>query len=215
MPQTQGLDYYSKVPQNRLDCFLENDIEFIIRYYCPQGWSKLLTLEEAQEICDRGISLVVVYQESNTEKSDFNYENGHRQGIEAISRAEEIGQPYDSAIYFAVDAPAYKLGWIDKVVDYFHGVYDVFAEYSQHNGDSWKIGIYGGYNTVKFMDGRWGINHIWQTIAWSWESDQLQQHEQLDIIQYKVDTSAKPLYFCDTRVDRNKAVVKNYGQFII
>ncbi len=146
-----------------------------------------------------------VYETDSTYVSYFTYDQGYEDCLEAISRAEAIGQPYDSAIYFAVDCDMRNN--LDKVYEYFHGVSDAMMKYYHYKGAKWYTGIYAGYDVVKYMHNKWGITHIWQTKAWSEGRVYLGNN----IYQYEVDTSLNPVYFCGVRVDKNSSTGSTGG----
>ncbi|MDK2984533.1 MAG: hypothetical protein PWQ96_175 [Clostridia bacterium] len=184
----------------QLQCFQNEGISFICRYYTSNTTSgKLLTKSEAEALSNRGFYIVPVYQDIANDPKYFGYDNGLSDGRTAIGKAEVVGQPYNTAIYFAVDFdPSTTEAW-NAVKDYFRGVQDAVHEYYQINGQRWKIGVYGGYNVVAELDGYAGITKTWQTRSWSGEQDYLNRN----IYQYEIDTQSTPVYFCDKRVDKN------------
>ncbi|MDC3414698.1 DUF1906 domain-containing protein [Aquibacillus sp. 3ASR75-11] len=139
--------------------------DFLCRYYAPSGEDKLLSKSEAQDISNAGMDVVTVWEWGNTSASHFTYNNGLDDGRSAVSRALEVGQPFDTAIYFAVDYPA-SMEDISSIKDYFSGVQDAMNESRHYNGGGWVPGVYGSYMVVREMDNA-GILYKWQTYTWS------------------------------------------------
>ncbi len=197
----EGVDCYNPISSSTASCMKNKGVSFAARYYCPLGISsKLLTKSEAENLLNVGIEIVVVYEWGGTDPSHFTYDNGYNDGLEAISRAESLGQPLNSAIYFAVDTDMrYQL---TAVSNYFHGVADAMTEYQQINGDKWYIGVYGGYDVVKYIDGKWGVSYIWQTKAWS----EGRIYSGNNIYQYDIfinDTNE--IYLCGHPIDKDSS----------
>ena len=175
----KGLDMYNPVDSTKAQCMSSEGYNFLCRYYAPLGAAKLLTKSESQTISNAGMDVVPVYEWGGTEASHFNYDNGVSNGREAISRALEIGQPFDTAIYFAVDYPATSAD-IPNIKDYFRGVSAAMQESKNYNGGRWTSGVYGSYLVVSELDGYSGVNYTWQTYAWSGGDDYIYR----DIYQY-------------------------------
>lgn len=187
----KGVDYATKwdSTSSELDCYVSKGVDFICRYYAPDTSSsdKILTRSEAQDIINNGMDVVPVYQGSNNTASEFTRENGYNDGLDAISQAESLGQPKNTAIYFAVDFDAkYDIAAIKS---YFSGVSDAFFEYEKYNGgQSWLVGVYGGYDTVKELHNYSGVTKTWQANAWSFDaSGNFQNYRYRNIFQHTTD----------------------------
>lgn len=184
MANLNGLDYYSSVSTSKLREFANDGVDFICRYYCTNtSSSKLLTKTEAQQISDAGMNIVTIFQDSNNSPSFFTYDNGYDQCSQAISRAVNVGQPLNTTIYFAVD---YDMrNYLSRVQEYFRGASESMRYYSQSNGgDSWDIGIYGGYDVIDYMYAKYGVYHLWQAKGWEYGQG---VHQRANIHQYEVD----------------------------
>jgi hypothetical protein len=119
-------------------------VKVIIRYYAlkpqPDLPEKIIHKAEADAILNSGLSLAISYQYFNGNIETFTPERAKADVASCVKRADEIGQPKGSAIYFGVDA-----GWdsesdIKKVLDYFS---TLNKEVHEKNQDRFSIGIYG------------------------------------------------------------------------
>lgn len=148
-----------------------------------------MTLAEAQRISTAGLDIIVVYEDANNYAGAFSYNIGVSDCNNAIGRAGAVGQPYNTAIYFAVDYDAAGDGTLGNIDEYFQSVSDAMKQYRQSNGNGWNIGIYGGIQTVDYMYSKYGIFNVWQTVAWS--SSSILSHA--NIYQNVVDTTISAL----------------------
>lgn len=119
----------------------EAEIDCVIRYYTKNPEShKLLRVDEALAICDAGLSLAVVYQDNGSSVAHFNRELGNQAGRVAVQYATTvIGQPRQSAIYFAVDFDASDADVVSHIAPHFEGIRAAMAE----AGDHYRVGVYG------------------------------------------------------------------------
>src|SRR5215467_905302 len=91
-----------------IDCLSEAGFNFAIRYYNTLNPSKNLTLDEAQALVAAGFQLGAVWENgSPTHPSFFSHAKGVVHGTAAYHMAmDDIGQPENTPIYFAVDYDA-------------------------------------------------------------------------------------------------------------
>lgn len=132
-------------------------IKFAARYYSTAGNAKNLTAQEMRELKAAGIDLVSVYETTGDEAL-----GGFRAGVmsanSAFNQAIALGQPHNSAIYFAVDFGP-NTQELNTVVEYFAGIASVHIPY--------RIGVYGGIDTIlKVLESKHAVL-AWQTLAWS------------------------------------------------
>ena len=77
--------------------------DFAMRYYSNNA-SKNLSLGEARALSQAGLKIGVVWETSGTHAAFFTRAQGLADGAAAFQMARDgIGQPFGSAIYFAVD----------------------------------------------------------------------------------------------------------------
>ncbi|MGG1236765.1 DUF1906 domain-containing protein [Brevibacillus formosus] len=185
----KGIDYAGKnnSTKSNLRAIKDEGYKFIGRYYGESDW-KRLTKEEARLISDAGLYIVAVYQNGGRDIDEFTYTNGKKACRSAIRQAEEAGQPYDTPIYFAVDMQIDSNSEFEAIDDYFRGIVKEMKNYKQdNNGDGFKIGVYGSYYVVKYIDEKVsGVTYLWQCKAWSGGED----YKNRDLYQYSID---KPL----------------------
>ena len=67
------------------------------------GRKKYITADEIANLRDAGLALVPIFQRFNDSSDDTAYDNGRLPGIEAVSRANVLGLPSGTIIYFTVD----------------------------------------------------------------------------------------------------------------
>jgi hypothetical protein len=117
-------------------------IDFAMRYYSHNA-AKNLSLGEARALCAAGLRIGAVWETSSTHVGYFTRAQGIADGAAAWRMAREaIGQPFGSAIYFAVDFDPTQADVDGAVQDYFTGVHA--AIYVAGEGQpSYAVGVYG------------------------------------------------------------------------
>ncbi|MFK3738901.1 DUF1906 domain-containing protein [Massilia sp. TN1-12] len=116
--------------------------DFVLRYYSHNA-AKNLSLGEARALAEAGLRIGVVWETAGTRASFFNRSQGLADGAAAFLMAREvIGQPYGSAIYFAVDYDPTQADIDGAISNYFTGVRA--ALYVAAEGQpSYRVGVYG------------------------------------------------------------------------
>jgi hypothetical protein len=116
--------------------------DFVMRYYSHNA-SKNLSLGEARILAQAGLQIGVVWETSGTYPSFFSRGQGLADGAAAFRMAREvIGQPYGSAIYFAVDYDPTQADIDGAISNYFTGVHAAFYVGAEGK-PSYRIGVYG------------------------------------------------------------------------
>src|SRR5690606_11135297 len=118
---------------------------------------KRLTPAEAHELAEAGLALVSVYQARMNRIDDFTLENARRDAEVAAEHAEQVGQPFQTPIYFAVDFDATPPD-IPTLKAYFQTVTEILS-------GRYYVGVYGTNNTCNALSPF--IAFTWQTYAWS------------------------------------------------
>lgn len=89
-------------------------MDTVFRYYDHKDETlpgKTLSPAEADEIIAAGLKIGVVFQHHNDDPAKFlDPASGRKDADRALELADEIRQPYGSAIYFGVDGPERHLG---------------------------------------------------------------------------------------------------------
>jgi len=116
--------------------------DFAMRYYSNNA-AKNLSLGEARALSQAGLSIGVVWETSGTHAAFFTRAQGLADGAQAYRMAKEtIGQPFGSAIYFAVDYDPTGADIDGGISNYFTGVHA--ALYVANDGaPSYRVGVYG------------------------------------------------------------------------
>jgi hypothetical protein len=127
-----------------VDCLSGEGFSFAIRYYNIHNRSKNLTLDEAQALVGAGFQLGVVFEDGRpTHPSFFSRAKGVVHGTAAYHMAmDDIGQPDDTPIYFAVDYDAAPGDVAGVIKEYFQGIQDGFQTVGQ-GSPKYQVGVYG------------------------------------------------------------------------
>ncbi len=130
--------------EGTMDAIVESgeDIKFICRYFSETNLpttNKVLELEEAQIISNKGFDIVSIYQDGSG-LSQYQGENLVKDPEKAYMCARAVNQPGGSAIYFSVDNIDPSLQQIETyIVPYFEAV----KTYLNAQPVKYKIGVYG------------------------------------------------------------------------
>ncbi len=146
----------------------QGQVDFVARYYRkPDSRWPALSAGEAQRLSSLGLNIVAVWESHSRHPGYFSYASGFSDAIAAHQQAKTIGQPTDTAIYFAVDFDARNRS-LDRVIDYFQGV---AAGLTSAGGGiaNYQVGVYGS-GAVCDAVRRMGLaRYAWlsNSIAWS------------------------------------------------
>ena len=130
---------------------------------------KTLTKAELTAIENAGLSVFVVFQHCGAQCVNFDMANketadkGRKDAEAAIALADELGQPANTPIYFAIDfdptpgsdnpMPAARI-W-PSIEAYFDQVQEVFAP------THWQIGVYGAGLTCQRLKASGKASYFW------------------------------------------------------
>lgn len=183
------------------EAFKAEGVEFVVRYLAGGQYpEKELTQEEADMWSAAGIQVVVVW-ETTAGRALEGYEAGYEDASIAFPQAHSLGMPEDKPVYFAVDVDTNG----PSVRDYFQGVYDWARTHFADGMATPRIGIYGGYEPVKWIMDAGYAAYGWQTVAWmkgrGWLDNVMQQHT------IEVEMAG-------TNVDLNRVAHNDYGGWI-
>ena len=178
--------------------------KFVVRYYAKiENNDKVLTKDEAGSLKDRDINIVSVYQDAGNADQYFSSELGIQNAIRALELAESLEQPYNSAIYFAVDYDASTPTQVENVKKYFAAVQQVFAE----RGNKYKIGVYGSGLVCRT------IKETYATYSWLNPSTGHQEYTQYDSPSKYNIKQAERIRYNNIVFDDCIAVGDDYGQW--
>ena len=138
-------------------------IKFICRYYSHSP-GKNLSPSEALLICSAGISVVAVWETAGDHAAFFSFKQGVDDATSASNQAQTIGQPVDSAIYFAVDFDASPTEIDGGITDYFKGVQQGLTA-SMPGKATYSVGVYGSGLTCDTLFRAGLVQHTWLAMS--------------------------------------------------
>jgi hypothetical protein len=156
---TDASDVLNELRGNRLD--------FVARYYRdPASRWPTLSVGEVHRLSSLGLKIVTVWEWHSGTPAYFSYASGYYDGVSAYRQAYSVGQPADSAIYFAVDfnAGGYQLWQVDQ---YFRGVAAAFAAVSRGR-PGYKVGVYGSGAVCDAVKRAGLARYSWLSSAKAW-----------------------------------------------
>ena len=141
MPVLKGLDTTVELTRHAA-ALQEQGYDFALRYYSHNA-AKNLSLGEARALAQAGLRIGVVWETTGTRAGFFTRTQGLADGAAAFQMARNvIGQPFGSAIYFAVDFDPTQADLDGAISNYFTGVHA--ALYVAAEGQpSYRVGVYG------------------------------------------------------------------------
>ena len=148
-----------------LSCLKTEGIETVIRYYNNGNgknlYQKRLEVAEANALSTKGFNIMVIFQLFNNAPKYFDFDQGLAAGKSAFLWARDtIGQPFNSAIYFAIDYDAMGADITTKIIPYFEGVQQAFDDH-QENGKTYKVGAYGSGAVMTALLSKQLISYRW------------------------------------------------------
>jgi hypothetical protein len=142
MSVLKGFDTTANLTDRAVELKQTLGYDFVLRYYSHNS-AKNLAPAEARALAAAQLQIGVVWESAGTHASFFSREQGLADGAAAFQMASAtIGQPRDSAIYFAVDYDATQADLDGPVSAYFGGVRDAFAQ-AATDGQPYLVGVYG------------------------------------------------------------------------
>lgn len=146
-----GCDTSTQLSDAQIETLKSNGYEIVGRYLTKVegGLDKNLSVGEINRIFDADLRIFPVFQEYGGANSSFGYENGIKNAEHAHTAAKELGVPYNTTIYFAVDYDPQTTEINEFIVPYFEGVCNRMLKYGA--GISYKVGVYGTRNVCKIL----------------------------------------------------------------
>ena len=144
-------------------CLRDNGKAFVVRYHLArtQQPERRLRPREAAELAGAGLDVAVVYQDNARLPGDF--------GRAAFMAAGQVGQPVESAIYFAVDTDFSVTEIQSVVVPYFEGVREGLAAASGTSAATLRVGVYGSGLTCQMLKENLApAEFSWLALATGW-----------------------------------------------
>lgn len=188
----EGVDYSFTRPS--IICLWGTGKEFIARYFGPGSASKHGTRSECAAAISLGFDIVSLV-EGFGDDANLGYSKGVEQARSGNSGAVAAGMPGDRPLFFAVDFDA-STAQLANVARYLDGCASVIGRN--------RVGVYGGYRTVKYCADRGLSAYNFQTYAWSGGA----WHSSAGLQQYRNRVS-----MCGGEVDLCRSVAEDYGQW--
>lgn len=138
---------------------------FVARYYrrtLVTSWA--ISPEEAAAIFDAGLYLLSVFEggAEATKPSYYTAANGVADAHAAVAKAQQMKQPRNSAIYFAVDCDI-SHEMLASVSDYFKRVMGIVTV------EGYRVGAYGSGLVLKTLKAQNLVEHTWLANAAGWQ----------------------------------------------
>jgi hypothetical protein len=140
---------------------------FVARYYRdPTSRWPTLSAAEAAMLSAAGFKIVAVWEFHSHKPGYFSYATGYADGISAYRQAVSIGQPADSAIYFAVDYNAQPPDITGPIDRYFRGVAAALA--SVDGVPHYRVGVYGSGAVCAYLKHGRLAQYAWLSNSTAW-----------------------------------------------
>jgi hypothetical protein len=155
----KGVDCFSTIRPEWAPQLRALGYSFACRYYrrapLTGGRGNAVSREEVAALHANGMGFLPVYQNTSDKPEYFDRMNGWNDAAAAIAKAEDMGQPKGTAIYFAVDCDpdVPPLGY--------------FQELNEHVRD-WDVSVYGPGHVCKALKVAGLAKHTWLANAKGW-----------------------------------------------
>lgn len=155
----KGVDTIATITAAAAQTLVAEDYSFVGRYVVPETGllkQKALTAAEAKTIHDAGLSILCIY-ETTADRAKLGASAGAIDGENARKRAQTLGIPKGTVIYFAVDYNAPKSDY-DAIKAYFKAAREAAAPY--------LAGVYGSQSVCIALTFE-GLAGYYQCYSWS------------------------------------------------
>ena len=175
-----------------------------------------MTLEEIDAIRTAGLQLAIVYEYLG-DREYYSSSHGRVDGYYAYHYAQQMHQPADSAIYFAIDydpGPDHLPDIPGNIQAYLRGVLDGFNSFS--NGQPvYKIGVYGAGVVCAWVRTHLPfVQYSWLAMSTGWTGRD--SYKDWDVKQSKSTEDLcglKRFRGDDGDYETNEIRTENFGQF--
>lgn len=155
----QGVDCATPLTSETVPALHSYGYDVAIRYLVPEKYSKYLSRAEAQILTDNKMLIGTVFETTGTTPKK-GYPAGVQDALSALECAQNLGVPQDACIYFAVDYQPSSSQDMYNISNYFIGIKSVITTY--------KVGVYGCYDVVEWLQRQKICSCYWQCLAWSY-----------------------------------------------
>ena len=157
MTPLEGIDCSTPLTAQAITTLTALDKSFAMRYLVPDGYSKRITIAEAQALTDAGWQIGCVF-ETTAGRAQGGAANGQADGALACECAEALQMPQNGVIFFAVDYDAQPAD-MDAI--------EAYLTAAKQETTPYPTGVYGSRAVIDEMAARGACVGFWQTFAWS------------------------------------------------
>lgn len=187
-------------------------VNTVIRYYNHNNSTRLpqkrIDSAEANALSDAGFDLAVVFQQGGGKDGaigELDAAHGRKDAAQALKLATALGQPAQSAIYFAVDHDYFRDTELRNIEPYF-------AEVRQMLDARFRVGVYGSGAVGARMQDRGLADLVWLAGAKGWAGTrELLKTSQWALFQGEIDSNVPGSFSYDGN-DVSSAY-PDFGQF--
>lgn len=154
----QGIDTAARINAEQARILRSDGFSFVARYLVPETLWKALTAQEAADIRNAGLALMLCWEIGGDDIRQ-GAPKGAEHGRTARQLAEGMGVPAGTCIYFAAD---YNVPQAD-----FTAVEQYMIAAQTALGGKYVAGLYGPLGIVDFLAQRGSVKRFWQCVAWS------------------------------------------------
>lgn len=203
-----GVDSYDSISAATANVLKNNGKNFAIRYYTNSSSSeKLLTASEVTTIHNADLEIVSVYQDDGRDISSFSETEANIDAEKALELASALGQPLESAIYFAVDYSPSDTE-INTIKQYFQIIKNKLS-------GKYKVGVYGTAKICEIIKPNYA-NYSWlshstgaSSTSPEGDSDYIAYDSQM---KYNIKQS-EPISYNGHSFDNDTAIGPDFGQW--
>jgi hypothetical protein len=154
-----AIDLATKLNSTTAKNLVHEGITHVGRYLAERTWAwKGLTADEVKDIKSAGLNIFSLFEKGGNKAAYFTGSQGVADAKDAYTWAKNVGQPEGTAIYFAVDFDAQPANF-PAILEYFKSV--------KANLKGYKVGAYGSFKTLTFLQPQNVAQYFFQTYAWS------------------------------------------------
>ncbi|GEO26686.1 hypothetical protein AAC03nite_24710 [Alicyclobacillus acidoterrestris] len=153
-----GIDCATRLTAATASALKSAGITHVGRYLGPESNWKTMQKAEAQAILAAGLNIWSTWETNPTYAGYFSAAQGESDARTAAAYAQSVGQPKGTAIYHSVDYDAQPADY-PRILEHFRSIKAANTGY--------KVGAYGSYGVLTYLNQHSAADYYWQTYAWS------------------------------------------------
>jgi len=157
-----GCDTATIITDSKLQTLINGGYTFVGRYLGSH-----LTSEEKNRITSGGLYIVSLYEGNPVNIDYFTAQQGRTDATRAIEKAQSLGQPSGTPIYFTVDYDASDSDVRGGIRIYLQAIKAVFEE----RGNPYKLGLYGSGAVLTYFRNTYTYTWLAGSPAWRGSSN--------------------------------------------